>query len=125
MSSTLLPRRPQVATLIWGVSSQIGSKLPPLGSRRVAAWVAAWVAEVTLTYGFQGLRGSRGSSFLNKLRVKEKEKEGREYKGNNRDKLLHLLPRYASRAAECLGRGVTPRTQTRPLNDPQLKRRAA
>lgn len=63
-------------------------------------WVAGWVAGITLTHGFEGLMGSRCSSFLNKLRTKRRGGE-EAYRGNNRDKLLHLLPQYASQAAEC------------------------
>jgi hypothetical protein len=48
--------------------------LSPMGSRPVAGWVAGWVAGFTLTYGFEGLSGSRCSSFLNKLRAKRKKR---------------------------------------------------
>ena len=77
VSSRLLPRGAQVATLEAFTHEGAGSNLAPAGSSWVAGWVAGCIERISLTYGAKKLTGSRCSTFFNKLCVKKK-REGKE-----------------------------------------------
>jgi hypothetical protein len=92
VSSNLLPRRTQVATLKVYTRTLGCSNLVVIGSKWVAGWVAGWVSRKPLSYAFFMVGGSRGSSLLKKS-VHTRKEQGNVYRTLNRDKLLHLLPR--------------------------------
>ncbi len=83
MSSRLLPRRAQAATPSRFTHAYVGSNLVPRGSSQVAGWVAGWIWKKSLTYETKELRGSRCSTFVNKLRIR-KEKGGKKRIGITR-----------------------------------------
>jgi hypothetical protein len=92
VSSNLLPRHHQVATLKAYTRTLGCSNLVVIGSKWVAGWVAGWVARKPLSYAFFMVGGSRCSSFLKKS-VHTRKEQGNVCRTLNRDKLLHLLPR--------------------------------
>ncbi len=95
MSSRLLPRHTQVATLEVSTHALRCSNLEAVGSRWVAGWVAAWYLLIRLIYALFDVGGSRCSSFIQSSTLEERrggEREKYTYKYLNRDKLLHLLP---------------------------------
>jgi hypothetical protein len=71
VSSRLLPFHAQVATYIGVGEGFVGSNLVSVGSRQVAGWVAGWIWKISLIYGHKRLTGSKGSTFINKLRVEK------------------------------------------------------
>ena len=96
MTSNLLPHLPQVATPYMEPGRCKGSNLLPLGSKKVAGWVAGCRSTFWLTYAVCSVKGSKGSNFIKNLRIRRKAK--RAYRANNGNNLLHLLPQHAKRS---------------------------
>ena len=120
MSSRLLPRCTQVATLACGPKLGEGSNLPSPSSKWVAGWVAGWADAFWPTYEVFSIEGSKGSNFLIKLRMRERSMKT--HRDNNRNNLLHLLPRCVAGCKIALSKDVNNTPQS---PGPNLEERPA